>query len=283
MCIIKAKGKGVFMQISAINPSFTGKRDRIDAFINMDDQSLRQIAYMQTINPKADKNNRTKTSLLINSIPLAIGLNAALNSKAGRLGKIGTFAGVAAGWYAGFGIIDLVSATRNKIHEKSEKAREFAQKHPVLSLVNTVAVSLLAIGAAGKGVNKLADKFGPKIINKYGDKIQKSITKLSDKLNNSKVLNKLAQAKDKVSSKIPGGIKEVGKGVLDWTPVILGVSAIVNSSRHASKKANSINDKYIELKDKQIALAQARNRELQIQRDFLLTDPKNVEDLKEII
>ena len=41
--------------------------------------------------------------------------------------------------------------------------------------------------------------------------------------------------------------------------------------------------KCLELKDKQIALAQARNRELQIQKDFLLTDPQNAEDLKEVL
>lgn len=271
------------MSVSAVNPSLGPKRTDIDAFINLDDNSLRKIAYLQTANPKEDKRSRRKSSLLMNSIPLAAGLNAAMNSKAGRLGKIGKFAGVAAGWYAGFGIIDLVSATRNKIHEKSEKAREFAQKHPILSLVNTVAVSILAIGAAGKGFNKLVNKIGPKITNKYGSKIEKGIATLSDKLNNSKVLNKLAEVKGKVSSKLPEGVKGFGKGILDWSPVLLGVGAIVNSSKHATNKANAINDKYIELKDKQIALAQARNRELQVQRDFLLTNPQNAEDLKEVL
>ena len=276
------------MQISAINPNFTGNRDRIDAFINMDDQSLRQIAYAQTANPKEDKRSRRKSNLLMASMPIAAGIAAAAKTpksltKTGRLGKLAQFATTSTKWFAAFGIIAMVGAARNKIHEKSEKARELAQKHPVLSLANTIAVSMLAISGAYKGFGKLADKVLPKFIDKYDAKITNKIVNIGKKLDNNKFLNKVSEAFGKVSSKIPDNIKEFGKGVLDWSPTLLGLGAIVNTSRHTTNKVNAINDKYIELKDKQIALAQARNRELQIQKDFLLTDPQNAEDLKEVL
>ncbi len=277
------------MSINAINPNLNSSKRRadVDAFINLDDNSLRKIAYMQAVDPKADKRSRRKSNLLMNSIPVAAGVLAAaktpkLITKTGRLGKIAQFAETTTKWFLAFGIIDLVAAGRNKIHQKSEKAREFAQKHPILSLATTVGASMLAIGGAYKGFGKVADKVLPKITDKYGDKITKAVVNLGNKLDNSKVLNKMSELTSKVSNKTPEFVKSIGQGLLEWSPLILGISAISNTSKHAHNKANAINEKYIELKDKQIVLAQAKNRELEIQRDFLLTNPKNADDMSEV-
>ena len=50
------------MQINAINPSFTGRRDNIDAFINLDDNALKQIATIQSANPKKDRQQKIKNN-----------------------------------------------------------------------------------------------------------------------------------------------------------------------------------------------------------------------------
>ena len=282
------------MQINAINPNFTGRRDNIDAYINLDDNSLRQIAKIQSTNPKRDKQQKIKNNLLISAVPIAAGLAAAtkfpaLFSKTGRLEKLMQFGETSLKWFAAFGIIDLVGGGINKLRQKSEKVREFANNHQLLSLIGTIGVSLLAVHGAHKGFGKIADKFLPKYINKYDKVITDTLVKWGEKLDNNNILNTISKKASNLNSRTPEFFKHfvdlfkhMGKGFLEWSPVILGFGALLNSTNYASKKANEVNAKYADLKEKQIQLAQARNRELQVQRDFLLTNPSNADDLSAI-
>lgn len=275
------------MQVSAINPNFTGRRENIDAFINLDDNALRQIAYMQTTNPKADKRQKRKNGLIMASIPVAAGIAAAVKapaqfSKTARLEKLMQFASTSTKWFLAFGIIDLVAAGRNKLREKSDKVREFGDNHPVLSFVNLFTLSALAIAGLGRGYGKLADKHLVKLIDKNDAKLTGAISKAANKFDNIKILNKMSEKIAKVGNKVPGALKSIAGGLLDWSPVILGIHAIADSSRYSANKLNELNTNYANLKDKQMQVARARNRELNVERDFLLTNPKNADDVSEI-
>ena len=52
------------MQISAISPSFNGRRDNIDAAINLDDRTIIDMAYIQT----ASKYNHKKSRRITNAL-----------------------------------------------------------------------------------------------------------------------------------------------------------------------------------------------------------------------
>lgn len=279
------------MQVNAINSqntgfaqNFRGKRDNIDAFINLDDETIRQVAYLKTIESVDDKRHRKLDRGLMNLVPVAAGVAAAvaspkLWSKTGRVEKLITFGETAAKWFAAFGIIDLVFAGKNKLDQVSEKSREFANKNPLLSFLATAGLSFAAIAGAKKGFGKLIDKYGVKLVNKYDDKITDKLVKAGKKLDGNKVLNWASKQATKLSSKTPSALKNIGKGLVEWSPLLIGLGAVAHSADHGRVKAQEFSKNYTDLKDKQFELSKRRMTELAVQNDFMLTNPKNKEDI----
>lgn len=280
------------MQVNAINSqmagsarNFTGKRDNIDAFINLDDGTIQQLAYLKTAQKVDDKKHRRLDRTLMNLVPVAAGVASAVLTKGkiftqkGRLEGLMNFGETTAKWFAAFGIIDLVFAGKNKLDQKSEKSREFSQKNPFISFLATAALSFAAIAGAKKGVGKLLNKYGTKFVDKYEAKITEKLFKAGKKLDNNKVLNKISGVMSKLSDKTPSAMKEFGKSVLSWSPAILGLGAVFHSADHARVKAKELNKNYNELKDKQFELSKRRMTELALQNDFMKTNPDNIEDL----
>ena len=280
------------MQVNAINAqitgsarNFTGKRDNIDAFINLDDGAIQQLAYLKTIQKVDDKKHRKIDRTLMNLVPVAAGVAAAVLTKGknftkkGRLENLMTFGATTAKWFAAFGIIDLVFAGKNKLDQKSENSREFTRRNPFISFLATAGLSFAAIAGAKKGAVKLLDKYGARFTEKYDAKINKKLLAAGEKLDNSKILNWVSDKLGFVSKKTPSALKEFGKSVLSWSPAILGLGAVVHSADHAGAKARELNRNYNDLKDKQFELSKRRMTELAVQNDYMLTDPKNREDL----
>lgn len=281
------------MQINAINPqitssarNFTGKRDNIDAFINLDDGTIQQLAYVKTAQKVDDKKHRRLDRTLMNLVPVAAGVAAAVLTKGktfiqkGRLENLMTFGSTTAKWFAAFGIIDLVFAGKNKLDQKSEKSREITQRYPFLSFLATAALSFAAIAGAKKGFGKLLDKYGTKFVDKYDAKITEKLLKAGNKLDNSKVLNKISGVMSKLSDKTPPALKKLGAQVLEWSPLLLGLGAVFHSADHSRAKNQEFIKNYNELKDKQFELSKRRMTELAIQNDFMLTNPQNAEDIE---
>ncbi len=266
--------------------NFKGKRDNINAFINLDDRSIQQIAYLKTIKSVDDRRHRKLDKKLMAAVPVAAGIASAAFLKGkfftnkGRLEKIMQFSGTTAKWFAAFGIIDLVFAAKNKVEQKSEKAQNFAKNNPLLSFAGAAALSFLAIAGAKKGFGKVLNKYGVKIVDKYDENITKALLKTGELLDNNKILNKIAKGKAKISKKIPSAIKEFGKTLLSWSPVLIGTGAVIHSIDHNKTKMRTFADNYNDLKTKQLNLARKRNVELSLQNDFFLTNPKNKEDLE---
>lgn len=280
------------MQVNAISSqntgfaqNFRGKRDNIDAFINLDDETIRQLAYLKTVKSVDDKRHRKLDRGLMNLVPVAAGVAAAvatpkLWSKTARLEKLMSFGETAAKWFAAFGIIDLVFAGKNKLDQVSEKSREFTKNNPLLSFIGTAALSFAAIAGAKKGFGKLLDKYGVKLVDKYNGKIGNALVKAGEKLDGSKVLNWASKQATKLSSKTPSALKNIGKGLVEWSPLILGLGAVAHSADHGKVKAQEFSKNYNDLKDKQFELSKRRMAELEVQNDFMLTNPKNKEDIE---
>lgn len=279
------------MQVNAISSQntgfahdFRGKRDNIDAFINLDDETIRQLAYLKTVNSVDDKRHKKLDRGLMNLVPVAAGVAAAvatpkLWSKAGRIEKLMAFGETVVKWFAAFGIIDLVFAGKNKLDQTSEKSREFSNNNPLLSFLATAGLSFAAIAGAKKGFGKLVDKYGTRFINKFDDQITNVLVKAGEKLDNSKVLNWISKQTAKLSSKTPAALKNIGSGIIEWSPLILGLGAVTHSADHGRVKAREFSKNYNDLKDKQFELSKRRMTELAVQNDFMLTNPRNKEEI----
>lgn len=280
------------MQVNAISSqntdfaqNFRGKRDNIDAFINLDDETIRQLAYLKTVESVDDKRHRKLDRGLMNLVPIAAGVVTAvaspkLWSKTGRIEKLIAFGETAAKWFAAFGIIDLVFAGKNKLDQVSEKSREFANKNPLLSFLATAGLSFAAIAGAKKGFGKLIDKYGVKLVGKFDGKISNALVKAGKKLDGNKALNWISKQTTKLSSKTPSALKNIGKGLLEWSPLLIGLGAVTHSADHGRIKAQEFSKNYTDLKDKQFELSKRRMTELAVQNDFMLTNPKNKEDVE---
>lgn len=239
------------MQVNAISSqntgfaqNFRGKRDNIDAFINLDDETIRQLAYLKTVESVDDKRHRKLDRGLMNLVPIAAGVVTAvaspkLWSKTGRIEKLIAFGETAAKWFAAFGIIDLVFAGKNKLDQASEKSREFTNKNPLLAFLATAGLSFAAIAGAKKGFGKLLDKYGVKLVDKFDSKISNALVKAGEKLDGNKVLNWVSKQTTKLSSKTPSALKNIGKGLLEWSPLLIGLGAVTHSADHGRIKLRS--------------------------------------------
>ena len=72
---------------------------------------------------------------------------------------------------------------------------------------------------------------------------------------------------------------EVGATLLDWSPQILLLGGLFHSLGHSSAVNRDFNNNYLGLKEKQLNLSKARQRELQLENDFFKQDVQNREDL----
>lgn len=271
------------MQVSAINPSFQGRRDRIDELINLDDQSIQRIAYARTMAHRNEAKEKKFTKSLILNTPIVAGISAAV--LAGNKSKIfskevtGASARLANGlknggyWAAGLGVIGLVGLAKSLLSKNSESVRKFDKEHPFLSIGALLTAGLGAIALTNRGLAKIATKEAPKFLQKGTERVAQSI-------NNSKITKNISSGLRKLSSKTPDALKDIGATILYYAPEVLLLSTLFRSFGHDRAVSKEFSKNYYELKEKQINLAQKRNIELQLENDFFKTDAKNREDLK---
>lgn len=270
------------MSISAVGPNFQGRRDRVDELISLDDSSIKRIAYMKTMSRANEKKHNRITNSLIMAAPVAAGLGAAvftkgktkifskevsgLAAKAANGLKIGGFVG------ASLAAVGLVGLAKGELSKASPEVRKFDYEHPFLSLGTLFATGFGALVLVNKGATKLASVKAPKLM-------QKGTEKVADFLNNISLLNGLKNNVNKLSSKTPDVLKNIGASALAWAPSMLLLGGIFHSISHGAAVNREFSKNYSELKEKQLNLAKARQRELSLENDFLKTDAKNREDL----
>ncbi len=270
------------MQISAINPSFSGKRDRIDEVIALDDSSVRRLAYLKTLSKSDEQKHRRITNGLIASSPIAMGIAAAaltsgktkIFSKevSGVTAKLANGLKYSSSWGAALGAVGLVGVVKSILSKKSEKVRNFEDKNPLLSFAMLIGAGFGAIALVNKGIAKLATKKAPKVL-------QNLTGRFNYRMNTSKYVNKLSESLVNVGKKIPSPLKLVGLKSLVYLPSLLLLGGVVHSISHNFAVRKDFAKNYSDIKEKQLNLAKARQRELAMENDFLKTDAKNREDL----
>lgn len=276
------------MQVQSIsNPSFEGKRDHVDAMINLDNRAIQKKAYekaLKQLDPDSYKKDRQATNLLFYSAPLAAGVSRMLlsdNSKtklftrniSGAAGRMAKGLKTAAFMTTLLGAVDLLGAARNKIYQKSDDVKKFDRKYPMLSFMTTLGAGIALITALPLGIAKAGKLFGPEITSKAN----KTVGKLAKKINNSNTVDVLKNAWNLAGTKTPNWIKTVGAVALDWAPAALLFGGLFNSIRGSHNRTadfvKNYNQNYSELKEKQINLSRARLREISnmaLTKEFLL-------------
>ncbi len=270
------------MQISSISPNFTGRRDNIDALISLDDRSIQQLAYLKTNKKANEKKHRRITNTLIAAAPVAAGLSAAVFSKgktkifskevSGLAAKLANGLKVGGLWAAALGAVGLVGVVNNELVNSSDKVRKFEKDHPILSIIGLLAAGFGAISLTGKLAGKLASVEAPKFL-------QKGTEQFARFLNTNKSIASVKQGTKNLISKVPSALKEAGETALDWAPQVLLLGGLFHSLGHRTAVNREFGKNYSELKEKQLMLSKARQRELQIENDFLRQNAQNCEEL----
>ena len=271
------------MQVSSINQGVPTKQDFRNALIGMDDDSIRQIAYLKTTQRVNQRKNNRVTNALFYSAPIATGLGIALLSKNGATKLFGNeLSGVAgrmakglkatAYWTAGLVAINLLGKARNKVAEKSPELKKFDQQHPLLSIGTMLAIGFGVLTLVSKGAGKLTTLKTPEFLKKGTEKLAKNI-------NNSKFIISAKDKLIKLADKTPSALKEIGETALNWAPTALLFGGLFHSISSANAVGREFNKNYTNLKDAQLELAKSEVAKLSVENDFLKQDPQNAEDI----
>lgn len=277
-----AKGS-VYMQVSSINQMVPSRQDFRNALIGMDDDSIRQIAYLRTTQRINQRKNNKVNNALFYSAPLAAGLGMALLSKngatklfgnelSGIAGRMAKGIKTAAYWTAGLAAIDLFGKARNKVAEKSPELKKFDQQHPLLSIGTMLAIGFGILTLVNKGAGKLTTLKAPEFLKKGTEKLAKNI-------NNSKFVISAKDKLIKLAGKTPSALKEIGETALNWAPTALLFGGLFHSISSANAVSKEFNKNYTNLKEAQLELAKSEVAKLSVENDFLKQDPQNAEDI----
>lgn len=270
--------KGVcYMQINRISSgqNFSGKRENIDAYIGLDDQTIRQVATLKTLQSVDSKKHKKLDRALDCALPIAGGISAAAFAKEGT--RMAAFGGGFATWALFLAGMGAVFGIEKSIRNKSEKANDFAQKHPFLNFAVSAGAAftagMLAIKGGAKGLEALSKT------NVYKN-ASKKVANLFTNIKSQKFVAKLTEKATQLAAKTPSALKEVGKFVARNATWLTIFGSIAHSVNHNSKVANEYAKNYTEMKERQLDLAKRRNRELAVQNDFLMTNPENKKDVE---
>lgn len=262
---------GANMQVSAIssNQGFTGrthKRDNIDRVIALDDNQLKEIAYLQTI--KKTRERQDKVNKLYNAVPIVGALSAGIltNGKAGMFGKeVGGLAAksINAGkggayWAMLLGLAGTIGLATKAITSHSDTANRFKQNHPLVTLAGQIGALFAALTYLPKGASKLYKMIKPEYIAKAGKGVEQ-VAEHINKIKTPKFMNGWGKA---ISDKIPNCIKEFGKKVVAYAPDVTLFTAALGTIRAMAGETVDYSNTYYTLKERQHQLAQARLNEL---------------------
>lgn len=270
------------MQVSSIGSNFQGRRDNVDALIGMDDNSIRQLAYMKTSAKIDHDRNRKVTNALFYNAPLAAGLGTALLTKngntklfskelTGTAGRMAKGLKVAAYWTAGLLAIDSLGAAADKLVQKHPKIKEFRDEHRFLTGLGMIVAGFSTLALLHKGVAKLAKITAPKFM-------QKGTERAANFLNESRIMVKAKNGYKNLLAKTPSALKEIGAAALNWSPTVLLFGGLFHSIASANAENREFAKNYTELREKQINLSRARVHELAVQNDLMMQEARNRED-----
>lgn len=290
---------------SVDNQNFTSQRERgiirynpprnlrqnIDTVINLDDNSVKKLAYINTVNKVEDDKHKKITKLLLASVPFVAGVSEALIAPAkskvltkditGTAARLLNGAKATAGWAALFGAGSALWNASNYLEKKSPNFEKFNNQYPFLAFAGQVA--------AFTGAIILGMKAAPKIIEQAGKYIDKSaiadlefkFAKQANSFNKNTIVSAVTKkAHDLKTSKYLAPLGGVTELVTSWAPYLVGAGGVLHAMHHSNVKRDEMTKNYTAIKDYQLKLAKARINELSLQNDFLLQDANNREAVR---
>lgn len=257
----------VIMEIAAVGKGYDIKAAQLDAFANMDDNSVRQIAWLKTQQDiDFKKHKRVQTAFDV-ALPLAGGLSAAAVASKGK--RLSAFAGGTANWALFLAGLGLTFGLTQAIRNRSEKADNFAEKHPVLTFLTTATAAYFAGRGAMIGGAIGFDKLKSTGVYK---KAMVSAKKGLKKLGNVEFVKKATTFVADSVKKIPSPIKNITKAVAGWAPILTILGSFAHSVKFRNAVANDYNNTYNMIREKQLEISQMRNREFSFENDLHKTE-----------
>ena len=259
------------------------RRHNIDTIIAMDDNQVKRLAYLKTLNKVEDKKHHDASNAMIMATPFAAGAASALlgSNKVKLFSKdiTGPFArglkglGGAGRWGILLGVAYGISKARQYFENKSQNFDRFTSENPLLTAGASIAAFAGAIALGAKGVSKIAEQslkhINPKSIIKFDNKL----ADFSDKFNKNQIVSKAAKLANRVKN-IKGiePLQVIAQKALSWSPAILLGGAFLNEWVHGRATDAEFVKNYAEMKNIQTKLAQARINELAVQNRVLKSE-----------
>lgn len=217
------------------------QRQMLESFANANDRELRKIALDVTNQQVNNKKHKRITNAMFYSIPLLAGLAAAVGVSGGRVPMLKSFAKTAFAWTGSFAAMDLVLAGKRSLSKNNDDVRAFDKKHPFASTLLTLGATLGAMFGGSALANKAISKFGSKVV------AAAKKVKIDKLVKESKFIDKLSEW----TAKAPSSLKSFGKGLLNWSPLLVAFSSLAHAASFERAKATQAVNNYTELKDAQ--------------------------------
>lgn len=267
------------MQVQAIkgNPQSFKANEMKEAFVNLDDNTLRTISAVKAEKETHYIKKHKFFKAVMLSTPIIAGIAAALTSPklAGKavldskftqkmmdlslpavsgasarilngLKSFGNLTSYLVAGIAAFGIKD-------KLAKKSEAVKKFDKENQFVTILAVGAAAFGAIIGIKKGAGALFKKIKP-------ETVENMLTKLSqkaEKFNDTRVMKAISSGYNSLSNKLSPKVKDVAKNIIDYSPIAFIYGGAGGAIANNINYSNKFNKNYNELKAKQLELAQS--------------------------
>ena len=276
------------MGISAIgsnvvqNVNFSGKRhsrENIDSFLEASDRDLLMASQQRAIK-NFEQRRRNNHNLLL-SLPIIAGLSDAIltdgNTRfltkevSGRSAKLANGIKTGTKWGLALATVGIVNGIMNMVSKKSESVADFRKEHHTLALLGDLAMMFGINAAITSGAKAIANNVKSETLANVAKKVGSTADFINDihlpkfVQNAKRTVGKYIPEMIKPSNllaKTPEFVKSAAKSMVAWAPYVAIASLFVNSIRNVSKTTSEVTNNYIDLKNKQAKLREAREREL---------------------
>lgn len=259
------------------------RRHNIDTIIAMDDNQVKRLAYIKTLNKIEDKKHHDATRAMIMATPLAAGAASALlgsnrvtlcsNIVTGPFARVLKGLGGAGSWSILLGVAYGINKARQYFENKSPNFDRFTSENPLLTAGASIAAFAGAIALGAKGISKIAEKSLKYINPKTIIRLDNKIVSAANKFNSNIIVSKTAKHANKVKN-LQGiePLQVIAKKALSWSPTILLGGAFLNEWIHGRTADTEFVKNYTDMKNIQTRLAQARINELALQNRVLKSE-----------
>lgn len=275
--------------------------EKASAFVNMDDQQLRQLAYVMSYDKDNEKKKHKSALKMFYAIPIvdtiasgiivgksrfarnlinkltahAENTKKNLNTEAiynglsnpnlkNRLKAAGSTAGSWALWLS---VIGIYTAVKDSIVSKSDSSKKFQRNNPISSFILDVGAIFAGYAVTSTGLNKLKGMF-PTTEKELSAKTNALLGKANKSSVNREILPKLSEGVLKLEKTAPWLVKSSKFALVNSVWILFGLS-LLKSSHHAQRDNERVDKNYRKLKKAQFETSKRLNKALQVEKEIL--------------